>query len=170
MELLVLRLVHVLGGIFWVGSGVFASFFLMPALAGVGPAAGAVMGGLQQRRLFVFMPTVAVLTILAGLRLMWLTSGGFAPAYFSSPQGSAYALGGAASIVAFLLALLIGRPSGVRIGALSAQLAATTDDASRTRTVAELDRVRLRSGIVGWVTTWLLIFSAAAMAVARYMA
>ena len=38
-EILVLRLVHVLGGMFWVGSGLFSTFFLLPALAGAGPAA-----------------------------------------------------------------------------------------------------------------------------------
>ena len=32
-ELLVLRLVHVLGGIFWVGSALFMAIFLFPALA-----------------------------------------------------------------------------------------------------------------------------------------
>ena len=51
-EMLILRVVHVLGGIFWVGSALFMAFMLMPALASAGPAAGAVMGAMQRRRLF----------------------------------------------------------------------------------------------------------------------
>lgn len=59
-ELIVLRLVHVLGGIFWVGSGLFMVFFLVPAMGTVGPTAGQVMGGLQQRRLITVVPVIAV--------------------------------------------------------------------------------------------------------------
>ena len=69
-ELVVLRLVHILGGIFWLGSGLFTTFFLIPALGRAGPAAaGPVMGALQQRRLFTVLPVVALLTILSGVRL-----------------------------------------------------------------------------------------------------
>src|SRR5688572_13718538 len=70
-ELLVLRIIHILGGIFWLGSGLFTAFFLTPALGRVGPAAvGPVMSALQQRRLFTILPIVAVLTILSGVRLL----------------------------------------------------------------------------------------------------
>ena len=31
-ELIVLRLVHILGGMIWVGTGIFNTFFLLPAL------------------------------------------------------------------------------------------------------------------------------------------
>ena len=82
-ELIVLRLIHVLGGIFWVGSALFTAIYLVPSLAQAGPAAGQVMGALQRRRLFIVLPTVAVLTVLSGIRLMQLTSDGFSAAYFN---------------------------------------------------------------------------------------
>src|SRR5688572_115483 len=102
-ELLVLRLVHIVGGIFWVGSGLFTSLFLLPALARSGPAAGAVMAGLQRRRLFTALPAVAVLTMLSGLRLMWIVSAGFSASWLASATGGTYAASGAAAIVAFVL-------------------------------------------------------------------
>lgn len=55
-ELIVLRLVRILCGIFWVGSGLFSSLFLAPALAGSGEAMGPVMAGLQRRGLFTALP------------------------------------------------------------------------------------------------------------------
>ena len=50
-ELLTLRLIHILGGIFWVGSMVFTTFFLAPVLRSSPAMAGQVMAGLQKRRL-----------------------------------------------------------------------------------------------------------------------
>ena len=47
--LLVLRLVHVVGGILWVGFAVFVPFYLAPAIAEVGPDGGKVMAALQRR-------------------------------------------------------------------------------------------------------------------------
>ena len=96
-ELLVLRLVHIVGGMIWVGTGVFNSFFLMPTLAQAGPAAGQVIAGLQKRRLFTFLPVVALLTILSGVRLMQITSAGFSPAWFASTPGRTYAAAGSPS-------------------------------------------------------------------------
>jgi uncharacterized membrane protein len=168
-EILVLRLVHVLGGIFWVGSGVFSALFLTPALMALGPAAGQVMAELQRRRLFAVLPTVAVLTIASGLRLMWLTSGGFSRAYFATPMGAAFAAGGAAAVAAFLLSLMVARPAHLRSAALAAKLAGAPDDAARTALTSEIGALQRRSAAVGTLVPWLLVGSAAAMAVARYL-
>lgn len=168
-EILVLRLVHVLGGTFWVGSGLFTGLFLMPALVALGPAATQVMANLQQRRLFMALPVVAVLTILSGLRLMWLTSGGFAAAYFASPRGATFAASGAAAIVAFLLAMFIARPATVRATALMATLPGVVDENARLEILSRASRLRQRGGNASRVTLWLLIVSAAGMAIARYV-
>jgi uncharacterized membrane protein len=168
-ELIVLRLVHVVGGIFWVGSAILTTFFLMPALAGVGPSAAQVMAALQRRRLFTALPVAAVLTILSGLRLMWLTSGGLAPGYLSSARGGTYAASGAAAIGAFILALAVVRPAAVRAGELGAKLGATATPEERAQVTAELARLRQRSALLGTVVAWVLILSAAGMAVARYL-
>ena len=167
-EILVLRLVHVLGGTFWVGSALFSGLFLVPALASAGPAAAQVMGGLRQRRLFTVLPVVAVLTILSGLRLMWLTSGGFAPAYFMSPGGGVFAISGGAAVAAFALTLLVSRPTSARAMALGASIDAA-DESSRAKLMAERERLRKRSAVSAQIGMYLLILGAAGMAVARYV-
>jgi uncharacterized membrane protein len=168
-ELLVLRLVHILGAIFWLGSGLFTSFFLVPALAQSGAAAGQVMAGLQQRRLFTVLPTVALLTILSGLRLMWITSGGFSRAYFASPVGHTYALSGMAAIISFFVGMLIARPAAVRAANLGRALSTSADSAAKVSLTAEIDQMRRRSTIAGTIAIALLVLSAAGMAVARYL-
>jgi uncharacterized membrane protein len=168
-ELLVLRIIHVLGGIFWVGSGLFTSFFLIPALGRLGPAAaGPVMGALQQRRLFTILPVVAVLTILSGIRLLQIASGGFSPQYFDSRTGQTFLWSGVAAVIAFLLSLLVARPAAVRLGQLSASMA-TMPEAERGARSAEVGRLRQRSGLASTAATVLLIGAAIGMAVARYL-
>jgi uncharacterized membrane protein len=168
-EFLVLRLVHVLGGIFWVGSMMYSSFFLVPVVRSSPAVAGQVMAGLQRRRLFVIMPIVALLTIASGIRLLMITSAGFSDSYLSTTPGRTYSAGGVAAIVAFLLAVLVSRPAFVHIGKLSASLANTTDEGGRQRITAEIQRLNRRSTIANGIVLVLLVFTAVAMATARYL-
>ena len=52
-EFLVLRFVHIVSGIIWVGSGVFVAFFLIPAVANNRQIMPPLMEGLQRRRVFI---------------------------------------------------------------------------------------------------------------------
>ena len=168
-EIIVLRLIHILGGIFWLGSGLFTTFFLMPALGRAGPAAaGPLMGALQQRRLFTVLPVAAVLTMISGARLLQIVSGGFAPAYLASRPGQTLMWSGLAAVIAFVVSLAVARPAAVRAGQLGATMATLPPD-QRAARGAELERLRRRSGLATMVAMALLITSAAGMAVARYV-
>jgi uncharacterized membrane protein len=169
-ELIVLRIIHVLGGIFWVGSALFTTFFLVPALGRLGPAAaGPVMGALQQRRLFTILPVVALLTIVSGVRLLQIMSAGFAAPYFASRMGQTFLWSGVAAVCAFLLSILVARPAAVRSGQLGASMA-TTPDADRAARSAEIEKLRRRTGLASMIAMVLLIGAATGMAVARYLA
>ena len=168
IELLVLRLVHVLGGVFWVGTALFMSLFLAPALATAGPSAGQVLGTLRRRGLMTYLPLAAVLTIASGARLMWITSGGLSSAYFASATGRTLAAAGAAAVVAFLVGILVGRPAGTRAGQLTGSLASAPAE-RRAAIERELATLRRRGEIASAVVVLLLLFGAAGMAVARYL-
>ena len=165
-ELLILRLIHILGGVFWVGAALFSAFFLGPALAKMGPAAGQVMAGMQQRKLFVWLPAVALLTILSGLRLMMIVSGGD-PHWFQHRVGHAYAVAGACAILAFLLGMLVGRPAMVKAAKLGQS--AASDPTSKQLIAAEVAKLQKRSGMSSMAATILLLLAAAGMAIARYL-
>lgn len=167
VEILILRLIHVLGGIFWVGTSMFTSLFLVPALASAGPNAGVVFAGLQRRKLFLALPVVAILTIASGARLMSIASGG-SSAYFASPTGRMFSLAGLAAVIAFFISLLIARPAAVRSAKLGASLP-TAGDAERAAITEELARLRRRGGTATAIVSVLLLLTAAGMAVARYV-
>lgn len=168
-ELLTLRLVHILGGIFWVGSMMFTTFFLVPVIRSSPAAAGPVMAGLQKRRLFILLPIVALLTIASGLRLLSIDSIGFSSAYFATPTGRTFATSAVAATVAFLLSMFVSRPGFVRVGRLGASLPAAPDESARQRITAEMQRLNRRVAIANAFVVVLLLAAAAGMAIARYV-
>jgi hypothetical protein len=166
--LLALRLIHIVGGIIWVGFGIFLPSFLAPVLAGLGADGGKVMAGLQRRGLMTMLPLIALATILSGAGLFWWVSEGRLADFIARPMGLALATGALFAVVAFFLGVLIARPSVVRIGAtLQRQASATPEEREEIQaTVAQLQR---RVVSVGRWTTTLLLLAAGAMAVARYL-
>src|SRR5437762_1731287 len=77
--MLVLRFAHVFFGALWVGMMAFQTFFLMPALAEVGPDSGKLMAALMRRRIPVILPIVALITLVSGFWLFQRLSGGAVP-------------------------------------------------------------------------------------------
>lgn len=168
-ELLILRLLHILAAIFWVGTGIFTTFFLVPSLKPGSPAFGEVMGGLQRRHLFTFLPISAVVTMLSGARMLQIVSDGFAPAYFELASGRIYAMSGLASLLAFVLSLTVSRPAAVRAAQLGAERQSAKSDQERARIDASLLPLKRRAAKATAIAMALLIASACGMAVARYL-
>src|SRR5690606_10331185 len=109
-----------------------------------------------------------ILTMLSGLRLLWIVSGGFGGAYFGTRQGLTYAVAGTASIVAFLVALTVARPAGMRLGQLAATLEQLAPEV-RAATLATMASLKRRSALGSSVAIWLLALAALGMSVARYL-
>jgi uncharacterized membrane protein len=168
-ELLVLRLIHILGAITWLGGGIFTAFFLIPAISGSPDLIANVMGGLRRKHFFVIQPIIATLTILSGLRLLWIDSAGFAGSYFDSATGKAFAWGGLAAIIAYICSYAIAFPLNTRMGKLGPQIKNAPAGAERDRMSADMNRLRSRAAIATLATLSFGIIAGAAMAVARYL-
>jgi uncharacterized membrane protein len=168
IALVIARIVHVLGGIMWVGSMFFVSTFLGPTVAEMGPDGGRVMAGLAKRNWMIFVPAAAILTMLAGLYLYWHVSAGFQPVYMSSGPGMTYGIGAAAAILSFVIGMTVTRPSMVKVMQLGQQMA-TADAPDRQRISETMARYRSRSETGSKVVITLLLVAVLAMAVGRYV-
>lgn len=166
-ELLVLRVVHVMGGVFWVGGVTLLAFFVFPSVAAAGPGGGQVMAGMVQRKLLTIMPVVAVVTMLAGLRLLQRVSAGFSAEYFSSTAGMMQAVSALLAIGAFVYGILVSRPAAARIAELGHLM--TSAETEREKLAAEMRAMQTRAGFALKVTAVLLLLSALGMSVARYV-
>jgi len=168
-ELLVLRLIHILSAIIWLGSGVFVAFFLMPAVATNRQIMPQLMEGLQRRKVFIIIPLAGLLAVLSGARLLWINSAGFDGSYMDTGPGRTFSLGGAAAIIALLLQVFVSRPAGVKLGAIAAQLAGSPPANERERLSAEADRLRRRNMMATLAAVTFGLLAATAMAIARYV-
>lgn len=169
IELLLLRVVHILCGMFWVGSSLFTVLFLTPVLMRAGQStASTVMAGLQARRLFTVLPTIGVLTIASGARLMWITSGGFSRTYFTLPMGRMLAWSALFGIAAFLVAMLVIRPASARALRLAAMLQEPGASSDHETISARLGRARVLTVRASAAAMVLVVLSAIGMAAARY--
>jgi uncharacterized membrane protein len=152
---LVLRFAHVFFGALWVGMMFFSTFFMGPAVEEAGPEGGKVMAGLMRRRIMVLMPLFAFITLISGFWLYARMGRGF----METGMGRAFAFGGAAALLAFVVGMTAARPVMMR-----AQKVAQSGGSP-----AEIQQLRARANTLGRVVSVLLLVALAAMAVARYV-
>ena len=107
MDILILRLIHILAGAFWVGA-LFTNFlFIQPAVAGAGPSAGGFAYQLLHRRRFsMALLGAGGLTVVAGILLLVLTSNGLDPAALFATSRLGFTVGGVLAILAYGLGSL----------------------------------------------------------------
>jgi uncharacterized membrane protein len=166
--MVVLRIVHILAGAFWVGSALTIFFFLQPAAREVGPAAGPLMTQLAQRKRLPDVTLAAAgLTILAGLLMYWRVSGGFDADWIGSEYGVTITIGAVAAIAAVALGASIIRPSMKRAAEI-AQAAAAAGGPTPEQG-AEIQALQERVRVSGNVVIPLLLIAVITMAAARYL-
>ena len=168
-EFLVLRLVHIVSGVFWIGGGLYTFFFLGPALASTPAVMGQVMAALQKRGVFTAQQIAAGLVLLSGIRLLMIDSAGFSGSYFATGTGKTFAIAGIFAVIAAVFNFGVARPTMERAVRVGAALAAAADAGEKARLTQQLDRLRKRGAIAGMLAVTFGILAASGMAVARYV-
>jgi hypothetical protein len=123
---------------------------------------------LQRRGVMNVIPIIALGTIVSGLWLVQRLYGGMG-GLMASRAGQAFALGGAVSVVAFILGITVMRPAMLRAVALAQAAGSAQSDHEREVRMAEVQRLRARAAAMARGVAWLLLLAVAAMAVARYL-
>jgi uncharacterized membrane protein len=164
-----LRIVHIVAGVFWVGSAIFVASMLLPTLQAVGPSAGLVMEHLVQvRRLPLRMMVAMVLVILSGIALYWKDSAGFQSVWMRSAPGSVFGLGAILGIAGGVLGMAMSAPAGRRLAELGAAIKARGGPPVAEES-AEIQRLQARLRRSARLVAVLLVLATIAMAVARYV-
>lgn len=167
--IIVLRLVHILGAIFWVGGALYNAVFLLPTVRALGPAGGQVMYQLGEvRRMPTRLLTAAILVIASGIWLMWLASGGFRNGWMGSGPGITFSIGGTLGIIGAIYGKLGPSRLAQRAGALAAAMQGAGGPPAPEQ-VAEMQRIQSRLPMAVNIATALVVLAASAMAVARYV-
>ena len=168
MDFVVLRLIHVVGGAFWLGAAATLFLFLQPTALATAPEGQRFMLHVLRNRHFSEVVLVdALLTGAAGAVLFWRNTNGLELELMIQPPFLGFTVGAVAGAIALLLFLVVGYPAGRRMITLATRLEVERRPPSEDeqRILATSQRVLNRLGPTVLV---LLIGAAAAMATARY--
>lgn len=165
----IFRILHILGGVVWVGSAVFTAVFLIPAARAIGPAAGPIMRELTTvRKLPFYLMGFAFLTILSGGVLAWRDMGDMGMRWFEQGSGRFFGFGAILGVLGLIVGMTVNAPTAKNLGLLSAQLAKegrppTADEGARLQQLQ--DRLFTASRAIAVI----LLLATMSMAFARYM-
>jgi hypothetical protein len=102
LYVIVLRILHIFGAVFWAGTTFLFTGYVGPAVMAAGPEGNRFMQALlNQTRFLRVIAAASGLTALSGLLLYWRASGGLRPAWISTGTGLGFTIGGLAGLMAF---------------------------------------------------------------------
>jgi uncharacterized membrane protein len=168
MDIIALRLVHIVSGAFWFGAAFTMFLFLQPTAQATASAGQAFMLHLlRNRRFSEVVLSAALLTVGAGSLLFWRDSGGLQLTWMSEPPGLGFTIGAAAAWVALLIFAFIGYPTGRRLVAIGDRLDREhrPPNENELRTLGAAQRTLRRVGVTVLI---LLAVAIVSMATARY--
>jgi len=166
--LLILRLLHIVCGVFWAGSVIHFALFIIPAVKASGPEGGKFMQQLGKTGYPIVVMIAAIVTILAGIGLMWKLSGGFQPIWFSTTNARVLSTGSAMAIIAFIIGFTVNRPAAGRMNKIG-KAVEQTGAAPTAEQIQELMMLRNRLFKATNYIAVLLTITVIAMSIFRYV-
>jgi uncharacterized membrane protein len=165
---IVLRLLHIFAGVFWVGGAAFFFFYIEPTINKLGPDAQKFVDEVVVRKkLPIYFAGAATITVIFGASLYWRDSAGFSNGWATTPTGLVFGLGAIAAIIAWILGGAVLGPAVGNVGKIGGEMRAAGGPPSAElmgRMHAAQEKVRL----IGLIDLILVCVAVACMATARY--
>lgn len=169
VTMVMLRMVHIVSGVFWAGASFFLTTVLQPVAEGGGPEAGRFMQRLtSQSRFRTAMAIAPLLTILSGMVLYGRASAGFQRAWITTGTGLTLTLGSLAALLTFVVFGVVQRPLVMRLQALAGEVQRSGASPMQAQ-MAEMQSLQHRMRGVALWSTLLLLIAVLAMSSARYI-
>ena len=165
VDMVVLRLVHIVFGAFWAGAALFMAFVVIPKVQALGPAVAVPVFAALGKIVGPLLVGSGVITVAAGITLSLRLRWNSLDAWFDTGWGWAIALG----FVAALVALTVGTRAALLARSMAAMGAGM---AGREPTPEEMGRMRSTSQRLmklGRIGSILVLIALGTMASARFV-
>ncbi|HJR82273.1 MAG TPA: hypothetical protein VJ821_19525 [Anaerolineales bacterium] len=160
-----LRIIHIVAGVFWVGGTLIMTVFVGPTIGATGESGQRFVGHLMNNLKFSNRMSIAAgLTIVAGFILYWIDSQGFTSAWMSSGAGRGFGIGAAFAFIGFIFGIMIGRTTKAM-----AQLGAQMQGKPSPNQLAQMQTIQKRQATYSMIAAAALVLATVFMAVARYL-
>lgn len=164
--LAIVRLLHVLLGVFWVGSVLFTMLILKPRLARLGASFEKPVMAAIMPRLVPAMFISGITVFVTGSILTLNMRAGDVSSLLSTGWGFMIFLGSVATVGAIIVGLGGLAPTGIRMGRLSDELSGQPPTPAQAAALARLGRRMDRLERVDFA---LVVFALATMPLARFV-
>ena len=165
---IILRLVHIFGGVYWVGASFFMMTILGPAAAATGETGKQFMQHLSLRsRMSDFIGAAAALTFISGFALYWWLSD-FSMGWISSPYGLTLTLGAIAGTIAWVYGFFAHGMKTKHMRALAAEMAAA-DGPPKPEQIAKMQQMAGEMQTAGLISFILVSLALIGMSIAQYV-
>ena len=162
---IVLRLVHIISGVFWVGAGLVMFFFIGPTLGATAEAGQKFAQHLMTKTRFTaIITTSAILTVLAGFILYWRDSDGLSSNWMHTAQGLGFGVGAFFGLIGLVFGAMVGSTNGA-LAKLGAQIQGKPTPDQMT----QIGALRKRLALVSPINVYSLILATLLMAISRYL-
>ena len=166
--IIILRIIHIFAGVFWVGVSFFNIGFLQPTVRATGAEGQAVMRHLTQNtRLLVTTYTAATLNLVSGLILYWIVSD-LQVSFLTSGYGLSLTIGAVAGIIAWIIAIFVVRGIFNQMQAIGREIQAQGGPPTPEQAAA-MQALGVRLGKVGHMGVIFLTIALLGMSVGQYL-
>lgn len=165
-NILILRVLHIGFGAFWVGTDAFLTFLLLPRLHTLGPDIERGVTAAMMRFLPPVLMVSSLVTFLSGIFLTGIMRGWNVNWVFTSDWGTAIFIGFVGTLIALIVGFGLVPPLMIRADTLERSFEGRQPAVAET---AEFDSLRARSIMLAKLNSVLLIVVVLSMAVARFV-
>ncbi|MBN1453095.1 MAG: hypothetical protein JW963_18920 [Anaerolineales bacterium] len=166
--MIVLRLLHIISGVFWVGAALMLTFFISPTVGATKEAGqGFMRHFMRQTKFNLVMWTAALTTVIAGQILYWIDSDGFTSAWMHSGPGIGFGVAAGFAFLGLIAGVFQGRNSNA-MAQLGGQIQAQGTPPSPEQ-ASRLQSLGKALAIGGMLNATFLILATVGMAIARYL-
>ena len=166
--MIILRIIHIFAGVFWVGVSMFNIGFLQPAVAATGAEGQKVMQYIaRSTRLTAATYTASTLVVLSGL-IMYGILTGFRPAAMAIGTYLTLGVGGLFGIAAWIIVMIVIRGIFTEMGAIGMQIQKQGGPPTPEQGAA-LKALSGRLVSIGRQALGLLLVALLAMSIAQYV-
>ena len=165
--LIILRLIHIVAGVAWVGGGAFTVLYAAPSARQMGPEGGRFMQKLMGNA-NRFFSSASGLTVLSGLALFWFVSGRLNPGWLVTGQGVMLTIGGLAGLAAMIHGGAVLGRIGSQMESLGKQMQ-SAGGPPNPQQLAEMGSLQERQQTQGAVSLILFAVALIGMSIAQYV-
>ena len=159
-----LRIIHIVGGVFWVGGTLFMTFFVGPSIGATGEAGQKFVGHLMNNlKLSNRMSAAAGSTVLAGFILYGLDARAGA-GWLRSSFAMGLGIGAAFAIIGMIFGIMIGRTTKAM-----AELGAQMQGKPTSDQITQMQSIQRQQATYSRLSVGALVIATIFMAIARYL-